>query len=130
MDSTFKKDERLKSSQAIQDLLKQGQSLSLFPLKIYWKTLVDTGQKFPVRTAIAVPKKKFRRAVDRNLMKRRIRESYRKNKHTLYESLNASGIKLNMLILFLADDFVPYEKIDQQLRNILLKLLVNIDKCD
>ena len=129
MDSTFKKDERLKSSLAIQDLLKQGQTLSLFPLKIYWRTVVDAGQKYPARIAISVPKKKFRKAVDRNLLKRRIRESYRKNKQNLYESLELSDLKVNMLILFMSDEFAPYEEIAEKLKAILSKLILNIEKC-
>ena len=129
MDSTFKKYERLKSSLAIQDLLKQGQILSSFPLKIYWSIFAGSDQKSPVRVAISVPKKKFRRAVDRNLLKRRIRESYRQNKHGLHESLISSGCEVNMLILYLADEFSPYAEIDEKLKILLSKLILNIEKC-
>ena len=129
MDSTFKKEERLKSNLAVQDLLKQGHSVSIFPLKIYWKIVEDHGQKFPSQVAIAVPRKKFRRAVDRNLMKRRIRESYRKNKNLLYDFLIKSDLKVVMVILFLTDEFIPYEQIESGLKTLLSKLIINIRKC-
>ena len=104
--------------------------MSSFPLKIYWKTVVDPGQKYPAKVAIAVPRKKFRKAVDRNLLKRRIRESYRRNKHPLYEFLNKSDFKLRMVILFLSNEFMPYEQIDEIMRSMLSKLVQKIGKCD
>ena len=63
---TFGKEERLKSNLTIQGLLKRGKAVSSFPLKIYWDFSPDSHQKYPVRAAITVPKRKFRRAVDRN----------------------------------------------------------------
>ena len=129
MDSTFRKEERLKSNLAVQNLIKQGQSLSSFPFKIYWKSVEDPGQKFPARVAISVPKKKFRRAVDRNLMKRRIREAYRKNKHPLYDFLIKSDLKVIIVVLFLTDEFISYGRVESLLKSLLSKLISNIKKC-
>lgn len=128
MESTFKKEERLKSNTLIQDLLKQGKTVSEFPLKIYWKTSNDPIQKYPVRLAIAVPRKKFRRAVDRNLIKRRTRESYRRNKNILYENLPDTKQKLIVLIMYISDDFISYNGLDSALRSALLKLVKNLVK--
>ena len=116
MESTFKKEERLKSNTLIQELLKQGKTVSAFPLKIYWKISNDPIQKYPVRLAIAVPRKKFRRAVDRNLIKRRTRESYRRNKNLLYENLSDTKQKLIVLIIYISDDFISYNELDSALK--------------
>ena len=129
MDSTFRKKERLKSNLAIQALFQHGQSLSFFPLRIYWKISEDTEQVCPARVAISVPKKKVRRAVDRNLIKRRIRESYRKNKHPLYDFLIQSDLKVILVILFLTDEFIPYDRIESSMKGILSQLIRNIGQC-
>ena len=123
---TLGKEERLKSNLGIQDLLKNGSTLSGFPLKIYWNISSDPQQKYPVRMAISVPKKKFKRAVDRNLMKRRIREAYRLNKSIIYEPLRDRNINLFMLILFLSDEFISFDNLDTGMRELLQKLSKNL----
>lgn len=116
------KEERLKSGLAIQDLLKNGKAVSEFPLKIYWSISNGHRQKFPARVAVSVPKHKFKRAVDRNLMKRRIRESYRQNKNLIYDPLLNRGLKIEMIILFLSDEFIPFDNLDARIRELLRKL--------
>lgn len=119
---TFGKQERLKSSLAIQELLKEGQVISVYPFKIFWKNSGDPKQLSPVRTAVLVPKKKFRRAVDRNLMKRRIREVYRQNKTLIYEPLQNKKQGILLVILFLSDDFISFDRLNSGIRDVLGKL--------
>jgi ribonuclease P protein component len=123
MEFTLGKEERLKSNLYIQELLKQGKTVSSYPLKIYWNFSPDLQQKYPARAAISVPKRKFRRAVDRNLMKRRIREAYRLNKHILYETLDQRQQKIQLIILLLSDEFIPYAQLEKGIRELLLKLV-------
>jgi ribonuclease P protein component len=123
MEFTLGKEERLKSNLYIQELLKQGKTVSSYPLKIYWNFSPDLQQKYPARAAISVPKRKFRRAVDRNLMKRRIREAYRLNKHILYETLDQRQQKIQLIILLLSDEFIPYTQLEKGIRELLLKLV-------
>ena len=68
---TFGKEERLKSSIQIARLFASGYSVTKFPFKVFWDFTVTDDQNVPVRTAISVPKKNFKKAVDRNLIKRR-----------------------------------------------------------
>ncbi len=122
---TFGKQERLKSSLAIQELLSKGRTVSVYPFKLYWE-LSKKDQKFPARAAISVPRKKFRRAVDRNLMKRRIREAYRLNKHLIFDPLRESHTNVILVILFLSDEFISFERLQSGMRDLLRKLAVNI----
>jgi len=123
MKFTLGKEERLKSNLSIQELLKRGKAVSSFPLKIYWDYSPDSHQKYPVKAAITVPKRKFKRAVDRNLMKRRIREAYRLNKNLLYETLDQRNQKIQLIILLLSDEFIPYKQLEKGMREILLQLM-------
>ena len=123
MEFTLGKEERLKNNLSIQGLLKRGKTVSSFPLKIYWDYSPDPHQKYPVRAAITVPKRKFKRAVDRNLMKRRIREAYRLNKNMLYETLGQRNQKIQLIILLLSDEFIPYNQLEKRMREILLQLM-------
>jgi len=119
---TLGKEERLRSNLSIQELLKQGKSVYSFPLKIYWDFSPDIHQKYPARVAVIVPKSKFRRAVDRNLMKRRLREAYRLNKSILYESLEERNQKIQLIILLLSDEFIPFSQLEKRTQEILLQL--------
>ena len=89
---TFKKEERIVSNLLIETLFEKGnsQSLAAYPLRaVYLKTEHREGCA-PVQLLISVPKKKFKHAVDRNRVKRQIREAYRKNK-ALLEGTVAEG---------------------------------------
>jgi ribonuclease P protein component len=123
MEFTLGKEERLKSNLSIQELLKHGKVVSSFPLKMYWNFSPDSQQKYPVRAAISVPKSKFRRAVDRNLMKRRLREAYRLNKYMLYETLDEHQQKIQLIILLLSDEFIPYGQLEKGMHELLLQLV-------
>jgi len=123
---SFGKKEHLKSNLSIQDLLKNGQTVSGYPLKIYWKISSDNHQKSPVRVALSVPKRKFKRAVDRNLIKRRIRESYRLNKYILVNPLRDKELNVIMIILFLSDEFISFDSVDALIRKLLHKLAKNL----
>jgi ribonuclease P protein component len=121
---TLGKEERLKNNLSIQQLLKDGKVISNFPLKLFWNFSPDPHQYFPVRAAMIVPKRKFKRAVDRNLMKRRLREAYRLNKPVLYETLDQQQRKIRMVVLLLSDEFISYAGMEKGMREII-RLLAN-----
>lgn len=91
---TLPKLERLNSRILIEKLFTGGsKSLPAFPLRIVYMPV--EGEHLPaVSLLISVPKKRFKRAVKRNRVKRQIREAYRKHKDCLHESLEASGKKV------------------------------------
>ncbi len=123
MDFTFKKEERLCGKKAIDVLFAQGKSKTQFPLKVMYKISVFDSP-FPVRAMFVVPKKKHKRANKRNILKRRMRELYRLNKHNLYESL--SGVQLDIMFIFLSSDEFEYKDIEKNMCS-LLKTLSELD---
>lgn len=97
MKNTFSKAERLSSKKWIEELYKNGVSFKIYPLKItFLHHHYHTG--FPVMIMVSSPKHLFKHANERNLTKRRLRESYRKNKHSLLEKCTA--LQLNHFISF------------------------------
>jgi ribonuclease P protein component len=79
---TFRKEERLHKEKLIQELFETGSSFHFYPFKVLFKRNPDAD--FPVhQVMITASRKNFKRAVDRNLIKRRVRESFRKNKNLL-----------------------------------------------
>ncbi|MCG8341099.1 MAG: ribonuclease P protein component [Cytophagales bacterium] len=85
---TFSKNERLRSKKLIAQLFEQGETLDIYPLRMFYLPCRPT--QIPNHQVLfAVSKKKFKSAVVRNRIKRKLREAYRCNKHLLYkETLN------------------------------------------
>jgi len=98
--ATFTKGEKLCGVRAINDLFSEGRSLNVPPLRIIYRVMPGDPSPEPVRVLISVPKRHFRKAVDRNLIKRRIREAYRQNKLPLVNSLPESGKHIDMAIIW------------------------------
>mgnify|MGYP000707244516 FL=1 len=96
MRNTFSKEEKLKSRKQIALLFEKGDSIKQFPIRIKYLKLSDLG--IPPKIAFSVPKRNFKLAVDRIRIKRLLRESYRKNKETLYHGLSGEYI---LMILFI-----------------------------
>lgn len=124
-DFSFKKSERLTGSKSISSLFQDGTSISSFPVRILFNTK-GIGPK-PVSLAISVPKRLFKRAVDRNLLKRRIREAYRLNKPQLYARLLSMQIKANVVIQYQQKEILDYQTIETGVVKALDKMVSRLE---
>jgi ribonuclease P protein component len=84
----------------------------------------------PAQVAFSVTKKGFRHAVARNLLKRRMREAYRKNKHILYNYLDAEKMQIVFIVIYRGDSISDYAAIEKSTRELLEKLISLIRKTD
>jgi len=123
MDFTFTKIERLCSKKAIDDLFANGKSKTQFPFKLIYK-VSDFESPFPVRAMFVVPKKKHKRANKRNDIKRRMREVYRLNKHTLYASMITH--KIDLMFICLSNEELEYPMIEKSMLQ-LMETLVKVN---
>lgn len=118
---TFSKEERLCSIKLIDKLYHDGSSFLLYPFRIIW--LPETlPSETPVQVLISVPKKKFKRAVDRNLLKRRIREIYRLQKtQNLYPFLNEHSLTILMGINYIGNEIGEYAFMEKKFNAAIVK---------
>ena len=123
MKLTFGKNEKLKSKKAIEALFSEGQSYVSHPIRIVYK--VNPKSDYTIRIAESVAKKKFKHAVDRNLLKRRIKEAYRLNKHLIEIT---EDLSIDILFIYTSSKIQSYEKIDQSIQEILTKLNIKLNK--
>jgi ribonuclease P protein component len=122
---TFRKSERLCSKKAIADLFENGRSFYSFPFQIIWIKR-GSGIISPAQVAISVSKKTFRNAVTRNLIRRRIREAYRRNKHVLYDFLISEKTDIAFIIIFKDKSIPEYVTIEKAIGNSIVKLIADI----
>jgi ribonuclease P protein component len=123
-DFSFKKSERLTGSKSISSLFQDGTSISSYPVRILFNA-EGRGPK-PAALAISVPKRLFKRAVDRNLIKRRIREAYRINKPQLYARLQSMQIKANVVIQYQQKEILDYQTIEAGVIKALKKMVCKL----
>ena len=106
---TFKKEERLLKEKIIQELFDKGSSFYLYPFKVFF--LPNRDSQYPYhQILISVSKKNFKKAVDRNLIKRRIREGYRLNKNQIGDQN-----KLVIAYIYSAKEILPSAQIHERL---------------
>lgn len=117
MNQTLSKNERLHSKKSIKELFDKGSSFFLYPFKVlhldHHQGSIETNQ-----VLFSVSKKKLKKAVNRNQVKRRIKEAYRLNKHLL-SNVKA---KKNIALIYVSSDIPPFKKIEPVIQKILIKL--------
>ena len=122
--NSFPKSERLNSKIKIDKLFGNGYSFVLEDFKVYFSV---SEQKVPsVSILISAPKKLEPKAVERNKIKRLIREAYRLNKTILTTKLVDRKVEVNIAFILLKSDFADYKSVEQKIKLILLRLTEEI----
>jgi ribonuclease P protein component len=115
MKHTLGKEERLKSRKLIERLYKEGNSVKAFPLRMMFLQTEHTSN-FPCQVGVSVPKRNFKLAVDRNRLKRLMRETYRLQKEIVYNNL---GVPHVFMISYLGKEEWTYEDLYKKMEKLL-----------
>jgi len=120
---TFRKQERIVSDLLIETLFEKGdsQSLAAYPLRVvYLQTERQPGHA-PIQILISVPKKRFKHAVDRNRVKRQIREAYRRHKQLVINGIE-EGRELLIAFIWISDRHCPSTEVEKRVVSLLKRI--------
>lgn len=119
---SFPKREKLKHKKLFAQLFEQGQSKYKFPIRMLWIKVDPPISNVPILCAVSVPKRLFPKAIQRNRIKRQLREAYRLNKPSCIDKNLDSQYAL--LFIFTSKEPVSFRKINNTM-NQLTKFLHN-----
>ena len=117
----FPKKEKLCSHYVIERLFAKGTSFVCFPFRVIYLT-TELPEDVPAQVIFSVSKKKFKRAVHRNLLKRRSREAYRLTRTKFIKYLEESGQQIAFAMVYISGDELPYSNIRKGMKKALKKL--------
>lgn len=114
--NTLGRHERLKSRKAIGLLFSKGQQNFHYPFKcLYNIKPLPEKDNYPLLFSVSIPQKKVKSAVKRNLLKRRSREAFRLNNHTLKLALFRSNLKIELMFVYLGSEIENYSVIEKSI---------------
>lgn len=121
--NTLRKRDKLKSSLEIEAIYHENKFVVSFPLKCYYSFSEKKEHQNAVRVAFAVPKKNFKLAVERNTLKRRMREAYRLHYHTFFESFSEQNDQqLALFFIYIGKEMADFANITENMLHIFKKL--------
>ena len=123
---TFKKEEKLKSRKLIELLFKQGNSFSIFPLRVLY--LFSEENIAPLQAGFAVSTKHFKTAVNRNRIKRLMREAYRLQKNNLTANLQENKKCMAVFFIYTSNKILLYKEVAEKVESALKKLNKIVDE--
>lgn len=128
--------EKLCSKTAIEQLFASGNGVMSYPLRVMWRTAParplkkasspaqaeEQNAPLVARFFVSVPKKRLHHAVDRVLMRRRIREAFRLHRPLVYPTLHEKGICIEIAFIYIADKPRPYQRVERSMCYILKQI--------
>ena len=121
VNNKFSKHEKLKSKIAIDALFSKGKSVKEYPIRLVFLEKEEESN-IVANVGVVVPKKQVKLAVNRNLIKRRMREAYRLNNGGLKAILVKNGLALNMMFIYSNKQILDYATIEDKIKVILKRL--------
>lgn len=127
--NTYSKQEKLKSRKALEQLFAKGKSFSVFPIKVFYTVSdVSVSDAALVQAGVGVSSRIFKKAHDRNKVKRLLREVYRTQKQPLYASMVAKQAQLNVFFLYIGKELSVFADLHIAMEKTLEKLIRKISE--
>ncbi len=120
MSERLEKIEKLKSKKLIDSLFISGKSVSKYPIRLIYKEITNNDLESQLQITVSVSKRNFKKAVDRNYLKRLLREVYRKNKYLVSDHTNRQFI---FMFLYVGKDIFEYSELDVKMKKLLKKFI-------
>ncbi len=125
MDERFGKKYKLCSKIVIASIFEDGKQIKNYPFALrYIQAKLNTSSSFQI--AISVPKRSFKKATDRNRVKRIVREAVRKNKHIIEKVISNEEQQLALFLIYTAQKEEPYQMLSDKIESIFLRLLDDV----
>ncbi len=125
MNNTLRKAERLDKKKIIEKLFAGGaRSFSAFPLRVVFLPVEELEAQAAI--LVSVSKRRFKRAVKRNRVKRAIREAYRTQKHALLEALVDRNLRMAIAFIYLSDDLADITLVEERMKGALMRIIENL----
>jgi ribonuclease P protein component len=118
--NSYAKAEKLKSRKALKALFTGGKSFAVFPVKVFWMPAAPNSDR-PIQAGVGVSARHFKKAVDRNRIKRLLRECYRLNKHSLLATLEVKQKKVVAFFLYVGKELPDYTTLNEKMQQALTK---------
>lgn len=128
---TLGKNERLKSRKQIEHLFDKGKSFVVNPFRVYFIVngeLPIAGEKSPLQFGVGVSSKNFKKAVDRNRIKRLTKEAWRLQKNELKDKIKVSGIRLTTFFIYTGKELPDFTTVKDKVAVALKKLADKTDE--